>query len=132
MAGIGTMEKLAEKDDLILALNSGSSSLKFGIYYRGAADEELLLTGSASGIGRDNGSLHIGSSSGKPLLQRDRTLESQTDALAAIAAAIREHIHATPLAVGHRVVHGGPSLRTHQLITPQVMDELRSATHFAP
>jgi len=132
MAGIGTMEKLAEKDDLILVLNSGSSSLKFGIYYRGAADEEPLLTGSASGIGRDNGSLHIGSSSGKPLLQRDRTLESQTDALTAIASAIREHIHATPLAVGHRVVHGGPRLRTHQLITPQVMDELRSATHFAP
>ena len=29
-------------------------------------------------------------------------------------------------------MHGGPNLRTHQLITPQVLDELRSATHFAP
>jgi acetate kinase len=37
-----------------------------------------------------------------------------------------------PLAVGHRVVHGGPNLRRHQIITPQVLDELRSATHFAP
>jgi acetate kinase len=126
------MEELAGKDDLILVLNSGSSSLKFGIYYRGATDEEPFLTGSAEGVGRANGTLHIRSSSGKPLVQRDAILESQTDALAAIAAAIREHIHTTPLAVGHRVVHGGPKLRTHQLITPQVMDELRLATHFAP
>jgi acetate kinase len=126
------MEKLAGKDDLILVLNSGSSSLKFGVYYRGANDEAPLLTGSAAGIGRDNGTLHIRSSSGERLLQRDGILESQIDALAAIAAAIREHIHASPVAVGHRVVHGGPKLRTHQLITPQVMDDLRSATHFAP
>jgi acetate kinase len=126
------MEKLAGKDDLILVLNSGSSSLKFGVYYRCANDEAPLLTGSAAGIGRDNGTLHIRSSSGERLLHRDGILESQIDALAAIAAAIREHIHASPVAVGHRVVHGGPKLRTHQLITPQVMDELRSATHFAP
>src|ERR1700722_10399689 len=124
------MEKLAEKDDLILVLNSGSSSLKFGIYYRGAKDEEPLFTGSAAGIGRDNGTLQITSSSGERLLQRDAILESQIEALAAIAAAIREHIHATPVAVGHRVVHGGPKLCTHRLITPQVMDALRSATHF--
>jgi acetate kinase len=126
------MERLAQKDDLILVLNSGSSSLKFGVYYRGANDEEPLLIGSAAGIGRDNGTLHIRSSSGERLLQRDGILESQVDALAAVAAAIREHIHASLWAVGHRVVHGGPKLRMHQLITPQVMDDLRSATHFAP
>ena len=126
------MERLAQKDDLILVLNSGSSSLKFGVYYRGANDEEPLLTGSAAGIGRDNGTLQIRSSSGERLLQRDGILESQVDALAAVAAAIREHMHASPSAVGHRVVHGGPKLRRHQLITPQVMDDLRSATHFAP
>jgi len=34
--------------------------------------------------------------------------------------------------VGHRVVHGGPKLCRHQIITPQFLDELRSATHFAP
>src|SRR3984893_11199465 len=126
------MERLAQTDELILVVNSGSSSLKFGVYYRGANDEEPLLTGSAAGIGRDNGTLQIRSSSGECLLQRDRILESQVDALAAVAAALREHIHASPWAVGHRVVHGGPKLRMHQLITPQVMDDLRSATHFAP
>jgi acetate kinase len=126
------VEEFARRDDLILALNSGSSSLKFGVFYRGATDEEPLMTGSAAGIGREDGSLDIRSSAGKPLVQRESILESQTDALAAVAAAIEEHIDAIPMAVGHRVVHGGPKLRTHQLITPQVIDDLRSATHFAP
>ena len=120
------------KDDLILVLNSGSSSLKFGVYPRDPANEEPLLTGSADGIGRSNGTLNIQFSGRQAPVRRESVLESQTDALSAVAAAIREHIQKTPVAVGHRVVHGGPNLRAHQLITPQVLDELRAATHFAP
>ena len=130
-------EELASKDGPILVLNSGSSSLKFGIYRpgatdRGATEEEPLLTGSAEGIGRDNGSLQIRSSDGASLLQRDCIHESQSEALGTLAAAIRQHSDDTPVAIGHRVVHGGPKLRQHQIITPQVLEQLRSATHFAP
>ncbi len=125
---------LTGKDDLILVLNSGSSSLKFGIYSRGAtdSDEKALLAGSAEGIGRSDGTLSIHSADGKPLVERASIVESQSDALEALAATIQEHIHSAPVAVGHRVVHGGPNLLTHQLITPQVLDQLRAATHFAP
>jgi acetate kinase len=132
MAGVGIVEEFSREDDLILVLNSGSSSLKFGVYYRGARDEEPLLTGSADGIGRSTGTLNIRSADGKPIVQRGNILESQSDALAAVAVAIREHIHSTPVALGHRIVHGGPNLRIHQIITPRVLDNLRSATHFAP
>ncbi len=134
MGEVGMVAERAGKGDLILVLNSGSSSLKFGVYFRGANDndEEPLLTGSADGIGRSNGSLLIRSADGKSLLQRDSSHESQDHALRALAEAMREHISDAPAAVGHRVVHGGPKLRTHQLITPQVLEELRSAIHFAP
>ena len=132
MARIGIMEISEGKDNLVLVLNSGSSSLKFGIYYRRADDEEALLTGSAEGIGRSNGSLHIRSSDGNTLVARECVHESQSEALATLAAEVRNRIHAVPVAVGHRVVHGGPELRTHQLITPQILAQLRSATHFAP
>jgi acetate kinase len=132
MAGLDMLEELARKDDLIFVLNSGSSSLKFGIYHRGASDEEALLTGSADGVGHSNGTLHIHSYDGKLLVRREGILESQSYALATVAEEIRKHIHAAPVAVGHRIVHGGPHLLTHQLITPVVLDELRSATHFAP
>jgi len=128
------VETSSHKHDLILALNSGSSSLKFGIYYRGAgdSDEMPLLAGSAERIGKSDGSLHIRSSDGNTLIARECIHESQSDALATLAAAVRNHIQAAPIAVGHRVVHGGPHLREHQLITPQVLDQLRAATHFAP
>jgi acetate kinase len=126
------MQKPPTPSDLIFVINSGSSSLKFGVYTRGANDEEPLLTGSADGIGHSTGSLHIKSSAGESLLKRDHVLESQGHALAAVAAAIREHIHTAPIAVGHRIVHGGPKLVAHQLITPQLLDQLREAMHFAP
>ena len=127
----------AGKGDLILVLNSGSSSLKFGVYARGTnhqgvSDEEPLLTGGAEGIGRDNGSLHIRSADGTALLTRDGIHESQGHALRALADALRDHVPTSPLAVGHRIVHGGPRLCTHQRVTPEVLEELRAATHFAP
>ena len=132
MAGVGMAQKLARKDGPILVLNSGSSSLKFGVYRRGPTDEVPQLTGSAEGIGRDNGALQIRAADGTSLLKRDRVHESQKDALGALAAAIGEHVDDTPVAVGHRVVHGGPNLNQHQIITPHVLDELRAAVHFAP
>jgi len=132
MGEIDSVENSTEKAGLILALNSGSSSLKFGVYYRGANDEEPLLAGSANGIGHSNGSLHIRAAGGTSLVQRERIHESQSDALATLAESLAAHIASPPVAVGHRVVHGGPNLRRHQIITPQFMDELRSAIHFAP
>lgn len=120
------------EENLIFVLNSGSSSLKFGIYRRGASDEEALLTGSADGIGSGSGALHIRSSDGKTLVQREGIHETQGHALAVVAEAIREHIPGSPVVVGHRVVHGGPNLLAHQPITPQVVEQLRAATHFAP
>ncbi len=130
-------KEAATKDGPILVLNSGSSSLKFGIYRPGstelgASDEVPLLTGSAEGIGRGNGALSIRAADGKVLLQRNRLHESQSDALGALAEAIREHADIIPVAIGHRVVHGGPGLVEHQRITPEVVDQLRAATHFAP
>jgi acetate kinase len=119
------------QEDLILVLNSGSSSLKFGLYRPGVTGEEAVLTGSADGIGRDDGSLQIRATEGTTLLQRDGLQESQVDALRALAAAMQEHAGA-PAAVGHRVVHGGPHLRSHQAITPNVLEQLRAAAHFAP
>jgi acetate kinase len=132
MAGIIRVENSQNKNNLILVLNSGSSSLKFGVYSRGANDEEPLLTGSADGIGHTDGTLRILSGDGAPLVTRENISESQTAALATLAKEIQQHIHAAPIAVGHRVVHGGPNLLTHQLITPKLLNELRAATHFAP
>ena len=117
---------------MILVLNSGSSSLKCGVYRRGAADEELVLEGSADGIGRDNGSLKMSGADGVSLLAEDHVMESQRQALEKIGGMLAEHLKQQPEGVGHRVVHGGPKLREHQRITPKVLEQLKAAVHFAP
>ena len=135
------MPDTANNQPTILVLNSGSSSLKFGLFKAAAHadgaqadqdDEALLLEGSAEGIGRPDGSLKIKTADGTVLLQKTQVLESQTDALQSLADVLAQHSHTRPVAVGHRVVHGGPHLREHQLLTPEVMQRLEEAVHFAP
>ncbi|TDY21779.1 acetate kinase [Paraburkholderia sp. BL6665CI2N2] len=119
-------------DQTILVLNSGSSSLKFGLFRHAGGDESLLLEGSAEGIGRDDGSLRIKAPDGRVLVEQERVLESQIDALQRLAQVLKEQHHARPAAVGHRVVHGGPHLRAHQRVTADVRRRLQEAVHFAP
>ena len=147
-----TRRQMQRSPATILVLNSGSSSLKFGLFKAGHAgaaagggaaagspeaktdedDETLLLEGSAQGIGRPDGSLKIQTADGTVLVQAADLMESQTDALQKLAGALAEHGHTRPAAVGHRVVHGGPHLREHQLLTPEVRQRLQEAVHFAP
>lgn len=131
LAGIGIV-KDQPIDGTILVLNSGSSSLKFAVHSLDASVEEPLLAGSATGIGRTDGKLEVRTAGGKTLIHRDSIHESQSEALAAIAAAMRDHIQTKPVIVGHRLVHGGPKLQSHQVISESVLIELRAAIHFAP
>jgi acetate kinase len=121
-----------QDDALIFVINSGSSSLKFGVYRKGSDDEEALLTGSADGIGDRDGTLKVRSGSGETLTEQGGVLESQAEALAVVAGVVRERLRVEPVAVGHRIVHGGPDIVEHQSITPRLIEKLRAATHFAP
>ena len=117
---------------LILAVNSGSSSLKFGLYKPGQGDPELMLAGGATGIGRSNGNLEINEPGGKKLVNEAYKLSSQGEAMKEILDFIAKHAGDKPDAVGHRMVHGGPHLREHQRITPDLLRTLEAATQFAP
>ncbi|MGC2621335.1 MAG: acetate/propionate family kinase [Acidobacteriaceae bacterium] len=119
---------------LILAVNSGSSSLKFGLYRtpQGSCDPDVLLAGSASGIGHPNGRLEIKDAKGQAVIDEAYKLSSQGEAMREILDAIAKHAGQRPDAVGHRMVHGGPHLREHQLITPDLLRTLEAATQFAP
>jgi acetate kinase len=120
--------------DLILAVNSGSSSLKFGLYHtpKASCEPDLLLAGGASGIGHSNGRLQVTDAEGAKLLDQAYTLHSQGHALQEILEQMGRLGHGKPVAIGHRVVHGGPHLREHQAITPELMEKLEAATQFAP
>jgi acetate kinase len=116
----------------VLALNSGSSSLKFGLYRVSASRTETVLSGVAESIGEATGKFHVRDSQGRTLNQDTASIPSQRDAIIRIGTLLDGSRMPFPAAIGHRIVHGGPKLRQHCLIDQRVMQQLESATAYAP
>ncbi len=107
----------------ILVVNTGSSSLKCGVY----RDDRLLFDALADGV-----KLEIKDAGGRTLRSENFAMGTEADALGRIAQWLGDMSMEKPGAIGHRVVHGGPRLVEHQRITPAVLKELQACVHFAP
>jgi acetate kinase len=118
----------------VLALNGGSSSLKFGIFTEteNAGDVQALYRGILSGIGSHQGHLRLQDASSQSVTDESNQSATQNAAVRTVVEAISRLNVPAPAAIGHRIVHGGPSLREHQRITPEVLQKLESAAAFAP
>jgi len=122
-------------DEFALVLNSGSSSLKFAVFRTSAGwDWPLVARGSVDGIG-SSVTMSARDSAGAPLATP--TLPAQLrDASAALDYVFSwlranfgdSHI----MGVGHRVVHGGPLFTGPELVTAEVLAELRRLVPYAP
>jgi acetate kinase len=117
---------------IILALNSGSSSLKFGLYRVGPSKVEMLVSGEAEAIGDHDAKFHAINAAGDNLLSVAAPIGSQEDAVAHIGKFLADGTFPMAAAVGHRVVHGGPKLLRHCLIDGDVLTQLQKAISFAP
>jgi acetate kinase len=93
-----------------LALNSGSSSLKFGLYRVGPSETEMLVSGEAEAIGELDAKFHAINAVGDSLLSVTAPIGSQEDVVAYIGKFLADRKFPMAAAVGHRVVHGGPTL----------------------
>jgi acetate kinase len=124
--------KTGAGNNMILAVNSGSSSLKFGLFAEQGGEEVAVFRGEADGLGRSDGRLKIVDADDTALLDEPYASGTQAGALEAILGALLKRGAGSPAAVGHRVVHGGPHLRKHQRITGSVIKTLEAAVHFAP
>ncbi len=99
---------MGSQDELIvLALNIGSSSLKFGVYKLVGRQLEKLYGESIHDTDIQSAITHIFKS------LADKNLPS-------------------PDVVGHRIVHGGLLIRQHCLIDSNIIRQLQQATDFAP
>jgi acetate kinase len=116
----------------VLALNSGSSSLKFGLYSVGSSHLQILVTGEAELAGGGKGWFHATDSQGAPLVDEAGSFADPREAIVHIGEFLADSGMPAPSAVGHRVVHGGPQLRRHCLIDDTVLKQLEAATAFAP
>lgn len=92
----------------VLALNTGSSSLKYGLYRVSGETCEALLAEQTDAPG------------------------GAADPVAAIVDTLMQRGLPKPDAVGHRIVHGGPNIRDHARIDDALMAHLEEAKAFAP
>jgi acetate kinase len=117
---------------VVLALNSGSSSLKFGLYRVGTTKAELLLSGEAEAIGEEGSQFRAEDFRNNARQAEAARIANQKDAVTRIGKFLDDSGAPAPVAVGHRVVHGGPRLRQHCLIDERVLHQLDVASVFAP
>lgn len=117
----------------ILVLNSGSSSIKFGLYEGGDARLPLLGHGQIEGIG-DTARLRAFDSNGE--LLADQPLGDGLDHGQAMTALVdwgKQHEATHDIgAVGHRVVHGGTLFGGPVRVDPNVLAELGKLNPLAP
>ena len=130
--GQGARSVEAKCDLHVLALNSGSSSLKFGLYRVGSLETERLIAGQAESIGEHTGAFHAVDAKGRSLIRESAPLPSQQAAILRIAHLLTAVRMPAPQTIGHRIVHGGPKLRGHCVIDEPVLKELNAAAAFAP
>ena len=121
--------------DTILVANAGSSSVKFQMFGTAGADElDRLIKGQMDGIGT-RPRLRAEGSGGAPLIDQTYVVEDVPDLPAAmqkVGSWLRETQNLNPVAVGHRVVHGGPDYDRAVLIDDDVIMRLERFVPLAP
>jgi acetate kinase len=106
----------------VLVLNSGSSSIKFSGYEAGDGQRTKLFEGAVDGIGTDLGKFWIKNAEGKKVVDQTPALPNPAVAFKLVADALHSGSFPAPVAIGHRMVCGGPTVQENQLITPALID----------
>jgi acetate kinase len=117
---------------VILCLNSGSSSLKFALYRLDEMEETRLASGAVERIALSDGHLWIRGADDKDLVDEHRAFLDYTAAVEAMFSAVEQVGFPSPIAVGHRVVHGGPDHSAPERVEAPLLAELRRLVAFAP
>lgn len=116
----------------ILTINSGSSSLKFSLYSMDGT-ETRLLSGSLERIGLRGGQFHVRDGAGETEVDELREFADHSEALKTLLDWLDRKFPGQHVdAVGHRVVHGGPTYSEPHLATPDLLKTLESIVRLAP
>ncbi len=121
--------------DAVLTLNSGSSSIKFSLFELGNGDWlKLAAKGEIEGIGS---APHFFASSAQGAVLAERRWPDPEQNFQSLLETVIDwtetHLGADNLiAVGHRVVHGGPDHDRPERVTPDLLAALDRLTPLAP
>ena len=114
----------------VLTINGGSSSIKFALLEPGAPPRRSL-SGRVERIGLPDAFFAVAAEG----VQSQSPLDAPNHGAA--VGALLERLGASSaleavVAVGHRVVHGGPKFTAPQRVTPELLEELRRLSPFDP
>jgi acetate kinase len=121
--------------DTILVINAGSSSIKFQLFaiWKGG-HLERLLKGQVDGVGSRP---HLIAKDTKGAVLVDETwsaadVDDVPAALDKVVGFLRAHLGRLPVAIGHRVVHGGPKFAEPVIVSDAVVGQLEKLAPLAP
>ena len=121
--------------DTLLVVNAGSSSVKFQLFRIDAQNEPVRhITGQVDGIGVKP-RLRGKSTDGSITVDRSLGPDEGKDVPSAMHAAsqwLQAQLSNLPIAIGHRVVHGGPEYSQPVLINDGVLTSLEKYITLAP
>ena len=121
--------------DMILVANAGSSSVKFQIFGIGQDGRlKRQIKGQMDGIG-SRPRLRVTAVDGAVLVERTYESETVPDVAVALATAgawLRDELKINPMAIGHRVVHGGPDYDRPVRVDQDVLARLERYVSLAP
>ncbi|WP_251863661.1 acetate/propionate family kinase [Achromobacter sp. Marseille-Q4962] len=122
--------------DTILVINAGSSSIKFHLYdIEGPQELSPRLGGQLDGIGTRRPRLRVRNAAGETLVEREIAPGHAADvpnAQEVVGTWLSGHLGGAPLAIGHRVVHGGPDLAEPVLVDDALLARLEALSPLAP
>jgi acetate kinase len=109
----------------ILTINGGSSSIKFALF-SGDRSPRMQLSGQIERIGLPETVLSVRGIDQSEKVTRSIAAKDHAAAVEVLMDRIEAHENGGALvAVGHRVVHGGPNYHDPQRLTSALMEELR-------
>lgn len=121
-----------DKTKGVLAINAGSSSLKFALYL--GNDDAPSMSGLCDSIGSKHSLVKMKDAQGESLsLPDDCDLQNHEGAMKVVLGALNKHFpEVEVVAVGHRVVHGGRMFNAPVEVTDEVQAQLESIIRLAP
>ncbi len=125
-----------ENKKVVLALNAGSSSLKFALF-QNALPLARMFSGGVDRIGQAKATFTLKGSDGKKIESGDISAPNHVEAVEHLGERLRSLTgkgagNIGVDAIGHRVVHGGPRYREPQIVDQAMLVELRRIRAFSP
>ncbi|HQU08520.1 MAG TPA: acetate/propionate family kinase [Opitutales bacterium] len=116
----------------ILTINGGSSSIKFALFTM-QASLQRIFSGKIERIGLSKSTFTVKGLQHADNFTQKILVPNHTIAVEAIVDWIEQRVGRNALvAVGHRIVHGGPKYSKPQLITQKMLKTLQQLTAFDP